>query len=73
MDGVVTYRTVDDTCAATGAPGAQFRTGEIRKVSIVDSRGFWLAARLLLPEAAEPRVKLPAAVFSDGANFPQVV
>lgn len=39
MDGVVTYRTVDDTCAATDAPGAQFRTGEIRKVSIVDSRG----------------------------------
>jgi hypothetical protein len=72
LDGTVFYRTVDDSCVAGDTEGARFRLGEIRKLSFVDSRGYRLAARLLVPEQAqEPGTsKLPGVVFNNGAGYP---
>lgn len=71
-DGSVRYRTLDNACVAGDTAGARFRLGEIRKTSFVDSRGHRLAARLMLPEAAQRAgtSKLPGVVFNNGANFP---
>lgn len=71
-DGSVEYELVGGGCAPDGTPGVVFRLGEIRKLTFVNSRGFRLAARLMLPEPIqEPGTnKVPGVVFSDGANFP---
>lgn len=61
LDGKVTYETADGGCAPGDARSAEFRLGEARKLRIVDSVGYELAATLFLPDAA---LHLPARLDS---------
>lgn len=68
LDGSVKYRTDTGTCAPGDADGVTFLTGRARKVRVVDSLGWELAATIFLPREAlnDPVPKLPGVVIADG-------
>lgn len=69
LDATVTYETVGGGCAPAGTAGARWRTGQARKLRIVDSFGLELAATLFVPDARR-RGSRAGVVFADGATAP---
>jgi hypothetical protein len=69
LDHTVKYRTTSGKCVPEGTPGAQYRTGEVRKLPrIVNSRGLRLATKVWLPHTGlrPGAAKHPGVIFADG-------
>ncbi|MGH9137788.1 MAG: hypothetical protein ACRD0G_12175 [Acidimicrobiales bacterium] len=72
IDGAVTYETVAGDCVAGDTPGAEFQTGEVRRLYFIVGNGFRLSGTLFVPHEVLDGTSAPAPglVITNGGFAP---